>query len=71
MGALWGSSSVDVGVCACWRLPVSVRAGRMEVIEAVRRTLNSMNLKQSETGMIEVTEAIGEGTVSWGGACGV
>jgi hypothetical protein len=38
----------------------------MEVIEAVRRTLNSMNLKQSDADALEVVEVIGEGTVSSG-----
>ncbi len=37
-------------------------AGRMEVIEAVRQSLNSMNLKQSESAEIEVLAAIGEGS---------
>ncbi|KAJ9517261.1 hypothetical protein QJQ45_009127 [Haematococcus lacustris] len=36
--------------------------GRMEVIEAVRRTLGSMNLKQSEQDTIELVQAIGEGS---------
>ncbi len=39
-------------------------AGRMEVIDAVRRTLNHMNIKQSNDDQVEIVQAIGEGTVS-------
>lgn len=48
------------------RTATPLRAGRMEVIEAVRRTLNSMDIKQSDVGTIETLAAIGEGTVGGG-----